>query len=97
MFSCGIFTNIVLNAGVSEHWRTRKTREDCGGLLFVLAQFCSAANSFYPYNMWKLISPDLYDSFWYHACGVVTLGITLINFAYVYSLPNAASKKRKAI
>lgn len=96
MFSWNIFTNIVFSAGVSELWRTRRTREDCGGLLFVCVQLCSAINSFYPYNMWKLVAPGLYDSNWYRISGLVTVAINLVNVAWVYSLPNEKPDKSKA-
>lgn len=93
MFSLNIFTNIVFSTGASELWRTRRTREDCGGLLFSFVLLGSAVNSFYPYNMWKMVAPELYDSFWWRISGVVTVAINLANIAWVYSLPSEVPVK----
>lgn len=96
MFSCNIFTNIVFCAGVSELWRTRKTREDCGGMPFACVSFCTVVNSFYPYNMWRMVAPGLYDSYWYRMTGMVTIAISMANVAWVYSLPHEVPRKEKA-
>lgn len=95
MFDIFVFTNIVWVLGPSEAWRTRPSREWCGGIRFQVISIITIANTFAPWNMWALARPDLYDVSWFHITGGVCVAISLANFFWVLSLPEREPEHAK--
>lgn len=82
--------SIVLDSwGSVQLWRTRTTREH-NNLAHAVVVVLAAAWSFSPWNMWAIGFPDLYDTFWYRAMGVATVGISIANLKILLNMPARA-------
>lgn len=87
--------SIVLDSwGSIQLWRTRATREHCN-LTRAKWLVVEAVWTFLPWNMWWVAFPDLYDTFWFRAMGLVTVGCSIANLKVLLDLPEAEEKEEK--
>lgn len=87
MYDWFILSIVADTWGPVQLWRTQKWREDCGPARAVV-MIVNAIVAFQPWNMWAMAFPDLYDTFWYKAMGVLTIAIAIVHLKIVMDMPS---------
>lgn len=86
LFECFAFAIILMAAGPGELWRRRRSREgtSVGLAISILVAIIFAS---LPTGMFVLALPEVFNTTWFYAAGVVFSVISLNNLRFVISLP----------